>query len=344
MYGHALELAHSLGTPIYLRDVEKLDRQGDNAATRLFSSAALQHLISMKHDHLLGTIVYLFIFGEPVGAYQNRHISRSERVKMALCAKFFLDIWRRFLAAAGYPERRCCLSREAIAITQILVDGLISLIVIHRDRLNNDSEKHPLFPWLHSAEVCEHVFGERRKLVKDFTRLDFLYMIPRLSTLVRAACRAARAGDPRTRAGGYAHAYFESEGVDITMLSLFPTDQEIGVAALQAWEEAANLWDILGVTAVDLFRSEPRTRPSAAPSWFKPGEDPVWDADDDDEYCSSDEEDFEAEEEELTEAAELQNLLDAEETAAGRSNATGGRMFPLSCAAIAATLDDITRL
>lgn len=104
MCGHALELAHSLGTPIYLRDVEKLDRQGDNAATRLFSSAALQHLISMKHDHLLGTVVYLFIFGELVDAYQNRRISLLVRDVRPVCT--CLDAFLLRYAAARCPTTR----------------------------------------------------------------------------------------------------------------------------------------------------------------------------------------------------------------------------------------------
>ncbi|KAH9855569.1 hypothetical protein C2E23DRAFT_813848 [Lenzites betulinus] len=342
MFSHALELAHSSGSPLYIRDVEKLDRQDDNAATRLFSSAALQQLISLPGDHLIGTIVYLFVFGELVDAYQNRHISHSERIKMVLRARFFFDIWRRFLAAASYPENRYCISREAIAIIHILIDGLIALVIIHRDFMGD--EKHPLFPWLHSTEVCEHVFGECRKLVKDFTYLDFLYMLPRLSTLVREACKAARSSDPRARASGYAHTYFESKGVNIAALAIFPSDDEITAVARAAWEEATNLWDLLGVTASDIFRSDTATtRLPSLSSWFAPGEDPVWDGSSSDSESGEEDDDL-SDNEELTEAVELQNLLDAEETASGRSNKTDDRMFSLRCAAVATALDDITRL
>ncbi|KAI0828200.1 hypothetical protein BC628DRAFT_1417789 [Trametes gibbosa] len=327
--GYVLAIIQDSKHPTVIRDVEKLDRQDDNAATRLFSSAALQHLISIPGDHLIGTTVYLFVFGELVDAYQNRHILHSERIKMVLRARFFLDIWRRFLAAAGYPENCYCISREAIAIIHILIDGLIALIVIHWDFMGD--EKHPLFPWLHSTEVCEHVFGECCKLVKDFTYLDFIYMIPRLSTLVHAACKAARSSDPRAWASGYAHTYFESKDVNVAALALFPADDEIAKVG-------------------DLFRSDTiSTRLPSLSSWFAPGQDPVWDADSSDSEADSlslsdDEDDTPYEEEDRTEAAELQNLMDAEETAFGRSNMTNNKMFSLQCAAVAVTLDDITRL
>ncbi|CDO76140.1 hypothetical protein BN946_scf185027.g3 [Trametes cinnabarina] len=64
-------------------------------------------------DHFpeyIGLIVYLFIFGELVDAYQNRSISHRERIKMVLQAKFFLELWRKFLRRAGYPENHYCIS------------------------------------------------------------------------------------------------------------------------------------------------------------------------------------------------------------------------------------------
>jgi hypothetical protein len=61
------------GGPLFNRDVEKLDRQDDNAAIRLFSGDTLQWLVE-KYPDLHGTIIYLFIFGELIDAYQNRKI------------------------------------------------------------------------------------------------------------------------------------------------------------------------------------------------------------------------------------------------------------------------------
>ena len=66
-------------SPIYMRDVEKLDRQDNNAATRLFCADTLEWLQD-HHPEQLGLAAYLFIFGELIDAWQNRSISILERV------------------------------------------------------------------------------------------------------------------------------------------------------------------------------------------------------------------------------------------------------------------------
>jgi len=173
--------------------VEKTDRQDDNAATRITSSGAVAY-IAKYHPDRLGFVIYLFIFGELVDAYQNRKISHLERIKMALRARFFCEMWRSFLHAAGYSESRHYISREFSDIMQTLVDGLISLVIVYRDHLGD--EIYPLMPWLHSSETCEHLFAECRKLIKDFTFLDFLYMIPRLTILIRMAVKLGHTTSP----------------------------------------------------------------------------------------------------------------------------------------------------
>jgi len=76
IYRHIEELAFEAGTPLYHRDVHKLDRQDDNAAVRLFSAAVIEFL-AKQHPDYLGEIIYLFVFGELIDAYQNRAMRRS---------------------------------------------------------------------------------------------------------------------------------------------------------------------------------------------------------------------------------------------------------------------------
>jgi hypothetical protein len=228
MYAYARDLAFGTDSPLYHRDVEKTDRQDDNAATRITSSGAVVY-IAKYHPDRLGFIIYLFIFGELVDAYQNRKISHLERIKMALRARFFCEMWRSFLRAAGYSESRHYISREFSDIMQTLVDGLISLVIVYRDHLGD--EIYPLMPWLHSSETCEHLFAECRKLIKDFTFLDFLYMIPRLTILIRMAVKLGHTTSPNARASGYAHTYFDPEDMNTKVLLEFPTDAEIETAA-----------------------------------------------------------------------------------------------------------------
>jgi hypothetical protein len=84
-YQHICQIAFEEGLPLYHRDVKKLDRQDNNTATRLFSSGLVQYIV-VHYPSYVGEIVFLFVFGELVDAYQNRHISHYKRIKMVLRA------------------------------------------------------------------------------------------------------------------------------------------------------------------------------------------------------------------------------------------------------------------
>ncbi|KAJ7789726.1 hypothetical protein B0H13DRAFT_1450968, partial [Mycena leptocephala] len=86
-------------SPLYKRDVERFKCQDDAAAVRPFCAAVLEYLIENHLDYI-GEIVYLFVLGELVDAYQSRtsrEISHSERVRLALRARYVLDGWAKYL-------------------------------------------------------------------------------------------------------------------------------------------------------------------------------------------------------------------------------------------------------
>ena len=142
LYATIRDIAFSNGSPLYRRDVEKLDRQDDNAASRLFSADTLSYLTSHYPDHA-GEIVYLFVFGDLVDAYQNRSLSHCERIKMPLRAKYFLDYWKQFIAHAGYKKNLHFLSREATDILRLIIEGLLALVYLYRDHLTNPDDINP---------------------------------------------------------------------------------------------------------------------------------------------------------------------------------------------------------
>ena len=72
-----------LDNPLYHHDVEKMDQQDNNAATHLFSAATL-NFIREHHPDKIGLMVYLFVMGEVIDAYQSHTISHLERVRMVL--------------------------------------------------------------------------------------------------------------------------------------------------------------------------------------------------------------------------------------------------------------------
>lgn len=235
------DAAHS---PLHRRDVERLDRQDDRAAERLFSSATLAYTLSHlgKSESSLGLAIYLFIFGDLVDAYQSRKISHSERVIMLLRAKFFKDLWKSFLLEGGYPEQRYFISRDADNIIDTLVSGLLGLMFIHRDTLD---KPFPLMPWTHGSESNEHVFGLMRSLISDFTMLDVLRMVPKLTVRLQAACRSRYQRFGET-AAGYSHTYFDDDETPSHLFSQFPSDRAIDSLAKVAYDEATYLWSILG--------------------------------------------------------------------------------------------------
>jgi hypothetical protein len=247
-YALARKLAFDRGGPCFERDFVNLDRQDDNAASRVFSSGSLRFLIE-QHSNWLGLIVYLFVFGELVDAYQNRRISIRERVRMALRAHFFIRYWVAYLRKTDHDVARHCLSREALDICNYLVSGLIGLVVVFRDHLGG--KVFPLLFWKFATDANEHVFGIIRRILQDFGFLDFIFMVPQIMILLRAAKWTAPS-DPKARAAGYAHTYAQFTGVDLDEMSLLPSDREIAEDAQIARAEAVNLWSILGVNVEDL--------------------------------------------------------------------------------------------
>ncbi|KAJ3743240.1 hypothetical protein DFH05DRAFT_1536253 [Lentinula detonsa] len=241
------DIAFEESSPLYHRDVEKLDRQDDNAASRLFSAATLQ-FISKKHPDQIGVIVYLFIFGELCDAYQNRNLNHSERINILLRSRYFIDMLQQFIDKIPcYKPHQHFISREAFDIISFLINGLISLIIIHRDH-----HPHiPLLPWLHSSEACEHVFGLARQIIKDFTMLDFYQMVPKLLVCVREAAfdsnLSQRNEEMKARASGYHHTYSDMHELDLMSLSRFPSEAEICQIAQRAADEADSLIALLGI-------------------------------------------------------------------------------------------------
>lgn len=153
-FEHVRNLAFATNSPIYIRDVKKLDRQDDRAAARLFSASTLEFLVENNSDDL-GLITYLFVFGDMVDAYQNRTIPHHERVKLVFRAKYFKDIWKTFLKDANYKQGRHFLSHEAENIIDVIINGFMGLIYLHRDDLQS---RYPLLPSKHGTEPNEHGF------------------------------------------------------------------------------------------------------------------------------------------------------------------------------------------
>jgi hypothetical protein len=229
-------------SPIFKRDVDKFDRQDDRAAARIFSGAMLQHVIE-KHSEWIGLIIYLFLFGELADAYLSRSMPNGIRLSIAFRMKFFFLLWDGHLHEAGYPAN-CRLPAQTKEICTSIIDGLISLILIHRDH----EKRIPLCPYLHTTAPCEHAFGSARQIVAEFSLLDFIYMVPKLDLLISRNFNPN--ADPRARAAGYYHSWQDIEGFS-SDASNYPSDEEIADIMGDAWKQACSLCSILGFSADD---------------------------------------------------------------------------------------------
>lgn len=334
IFSHIATVATEAGTPLFRRDVFKLDRQDDNAATRLFSAETLD-FIANGHPEYAGEVVYLFVFGELGDAFQNRKITHHERLRMVLRAQYFLNRWECWLTACGYPKKKHFLSREALDIIRILVEGYIGLMILHRD--NDEITAVPFIPWLHSTEACEHIFGEARRIVKDFCTLDFVYMIPKLTVALRQAALEARSADAKARASGYNHTYLDSTQLDMMALASYPDDDEVSEIAAAAAEDVDTLLQLIGVVPARLNRVRllQQTSLPSIDTWFQ-GFDPVADDEDD-----NDGEGHES----SSELQQLQDILDAEEADTQTLSRKGEQaMLNIACAASALTVNDMSCL
>lgn len=233
-------------SPMYPRDVkEKRDRMDDPAAARLFSADTLAQA-AQEPEKNIGLVVYLLVFGDFIDAYQSRTLSHHERAKIAIRTYLFLQTWRSFLQKAGYPESRHFISKEAFAISEILVNGLLGLIFIHRDHLG--SNPTPLLPWFNASEPNEHTFSGLRDISKDLTFQEAVLIVPKLRAKMQASVRTRP--DPasyKKQASGYCHTYFTSEDIDFALLGQYPTDVELSMAYKIAAEENDCLWTLLGI-------------------------------------------------------------------------------------------------
>lgn len=73
-------------------------------------------------------------------------------------------------------------------------------------------------------------------------------MTPKLRVKLHEAVLRGKSSDPKARASGYSHSYFDHEGLDLLAFSTYPSDADIGLASQDAAEEANSLIALLGLT------------------------------------------------------------------------------------------------
>ena len=220
-----------------------------------------------------------------------------------------------------------------------IIFGFLRLVIIYRDYVKtNDGDALRFLPWLHSTEVAEHVFGICRQLIKDFTILDFYFMVPKNFVILREHLFRTSFSDGKNRAAGYNHTYGDCRALSIAALSLFPSDRELAILAEKAYGETDSLIVLLGASSADLRRALMNSAPRllAFRTWLEfipltEIEDAADEEEIDPEWVDADEEAKDKEEPCLQEV-----LGDAEViTVPGSDHLPNSRLNSLRCAAIA---------
>jgi hypothetical protein len=83
MYSQVRKAAFTHNGLLYRQDVEKVDRQDDNAACHLLSTSTLgwfvtHHGSSPENEEICGLIVFLFLMGEVVDTYKSQTLPHVE--------------------------------------------------------------------------------------------------------------------------------------------------------------------------------------------------------------------------------------------------------------------------
>lgn len=147
-----------------------------------------------------------------------------------------------------------------------------------------------------------------------------------------------KSSDPKARAAGYNHTYFDNTGLDILTLSRYPSQDEIQEIAVEASEEAVSLVALLGISPVRL-RSAQR-QPQSIPSL------PSITAGFPSEPLGEDEDVFSAEEE-VGITSQIQAMFDREEDKDNRpafNTQEEKEIKNLTCAAASLLLEQESRM
>ncbi|KAH7910134.1 hypothetical protein BJ138DRAFT_1114345 [Hygrophoropsis aurantiaca] len=242
---------HPLG-PLFRRDVERVDKQDDRAAARLFSAENIE--FSLRHFPTRPALsIYLFALGELVDAWQNRNITHATRAQMVMRARFFLMAWRNHvLQHSDHDIHINFISRESYDIFITLCDSLLQLVLVYRKYYPT----YPLLPWLHSTEPCEHIFGLLRQLKNDFNYADVLLLERKLRVLMFGAFQHLSTEEQANQlAAGYHHTYFHAPDLNTMALMTWPTDAELRTASGHAFREAEELLSAVGIDARSMLSS-----------------------------------------------------------------------------------------
>ncbi|KAJ6487065.1 hypothetical protein DFH09DRAFT_1457048 [Mycena vulgaris] len=252
----------------------------------------------------------------------RRDFIKSDRMDDPSAARFF---------SADFLEQASEDPEENLGLV-ILINGLLGLIVIHRDHLGTNP--CPLLPWFNASEPNEHCFSGLWDISPDMTMQQAILGVPKLRAKLTSAVRIQKTQtDFKKQASGYCHTYYSSENIDYALLSAYPSDIELSQVYAGATQENDALWAMLGVHP---DRIENAPTPGLAPP---PPPDPAFEH----LYLQADI-NGEPEDPEKSAAEELQQMIDNLKTTVNLSRAADEQLDACVMASVALSMDEPAKI
>ncbi|KAJ7211696.1 hypothetical protein GGX14DRAFT_308640, partial [Mycena pura] len=115
---------------------------------------------------------------------------------------------------------------DAAKIFDLLIEGLLGLILIHRDHLPTSTI--PLLPWKHESMANERVFAALRSVFPEMSLVQAVLALPNIrATMSRAKQALFSKASYKKVANGYTFSdASEDSTINFENLAIFPTDIE----------------------------------------------------------------------------------------------------------------------
>ncbi|KAG2150840.1 hypothetical protein DEU56DRAFT_728609 [Suillus clintonianus] len=237
------------------KDVENTDKQDDGAAIRLFHSNALRACLtgdgqSIQKPYHLAFAVH-FICGELFDAYFKRDLSHAERVRAAMRAKLFLQLWHNHIIDKSkhpvyghfFPLRRSFISFQNFKSLDSCCDALIKLALVYREYYPTV----PFLPWQHGSLPLEKIFGIAREFLTNFSYVEFLGILRHIEQRQEVLLRLAQSGvhERKEKSSGYVYdtTLERLSHEDLKKLTNIPSRLQMEDIANVAWEDVVAIFN-----------------------------------------------------------------------------------------------------
>lgn len=138
----------------------------------------VQHAIEYNDDSVYGDILYHFFAGLLFESWKSRTMDHLSRVQFAWAATIFFAMTRYYLLSNQNQRNSQKYGISWQSNDDFIYLGTTLILLIHQ--FPNHYPGTLLCPWIISTAFLEHIFGYARRIIEDFTVLDFLMMNEKL--------------------------------------------------------------------------------------------------------------------------------------------------------------------